>query len=222
MAVIDQPAWRVVSMIMISFAMLFLASASKLKPIGSIVALIAAYALDLLSNAQIGEIATRALLYAWLFVGIPAGVAVAINLLLGPSPRRLAERAVAHRLALAASMLRSPDHHVRQAFAEVVAEGTGEIPAWLKLAGAEKTSPPEDIAALHQAAASITPILLLVDLMDGSPEGAFPFSLKLQIAEMLDEMASILDAGGYPIEISLQEDDTGAPCRRSPLRSWPK
>src|SRR5258708_23881540 len=57
MVVIDQPAWRVASMALISFGLLFLASASKLKPVGSIIALIAAYALDLLSKAQIGELA---------------------------------------------------------------------------------------------------------------------------------------------------------------------
>src|SRR5258707_7316890 len=108
MAVIDQPAWRVASMALISFGLLFLASASKLKPVGSIIALITAYALDLLSKAQIGELATRALLYAWLFVGIPAGVAIIVNLLFGPPPRRLVERALALRLALAATMLRDP------------------------------------------------------------------------------------------------------------------
>jgi multidrug resistance protein MdtO len=211
MAVIDQPAWRVASMTLISFGLLFLASASKLKPVAPIVALIAAYALDLLSQAQIGELATRALLYAWLFVAIPAGVAVAVNLLLGPPPRRLAERALAHRLALAATLLRSPGSGVRHDFAEVVSEGTAEIPTWLKLAGAEKTSPAEDIAALRQATASIVPILLLVDVVDRSPEGTLPASLKLQIADVLEEMASILDAGGYPIEVSLPEDDPGAP-----------
>jgi multidrug resistance protein MdtO len=220
MAVIDQPAWRVASMTLISFGMLFLGSASKLKPIAPIVALIAAYVLDLLSNAQVGELATRALLYAWLFVAIPAGVAIAVNPLLGPPPRRLAERALAHRLALAATMLRSPDRRARQTFAEVVSEGTGEIPTWLKLAGAEKTSPAEDIAALRQAAASIMPILLLVDLVDRSPEGTLPASLKLQIADVLDEMASILGAGGYPIEISLREDDTGAPLSPMAAAIW--
>src|SRR5882757_5023069 len=94
MVVIDQPAWRVASMALISFGLLFLASASKLKPIGSIIALITAYALDLLSKPQIGELATRALLYAWLFVGIPVAASVVVNLLLGPPPRRLAERAL--------------------------------------------------------------------------------------------------------------------------------
>jgi len=63
----------------------------------------------------------------------------------------------------------------------------GEIPAWLKLAGAEKTSPAEDIAALHQATESIVPILLLVDMLDRSPEETLPNSLRHQIADALDE-----------------------------------
>ena len=213
MAVIDQPAWRVASMAMISFGLLFLASASKLKPVGSIIALIAAYALDLLSKAQIGELATRGLLYAWLFVTIPASMSVIVNLLLGPPPRRLIERALAHRLALAAAMLRGPDHHKREAFAEALSEGTGELLTWLKLAGAEKTSPAEDIAALRQAAESIVPILLLVDMIDRSPEGMLPDSLKGHIADVLDEMASILSTVGYPVEISLRDD--GAPLSPS-------
>ena len=213
MAVIDQPAWRVASMAMISFGLLFLASASKLKPVGSIIALIAAYALDLLSKAQIGELATRGLLYAWLFVTIPASVSVIVNLFLGPPPRRLIERALAHRLALAAAMLRGPDHHKREAFAEALSEGTGELLTWLKLAGAEKTSPAEDIAALRQAAESIVPILLLVDMIDRNPEGMLPDSLKGHIADVLDEMASILSAARYPVEISLRDD--GAPLSPS-------
>ncbi|HWN80182.1 MAG TPA: FUSC family protein [Bradyrhizobium sp.] len=213
MAVIDQPAWRVASMAMISFGLLFLASASKLKPVGPIIALIAAYALDLLSKAQIGELATRGLLYAWLFVTIPASVSVIVNLFLGPPPRRLIERALAHRLALAAAMLRGPDHHKREAFAEALSEGTGELLTWLKLAGAEKTSPAEDIAALRQAAESIVPILLLVDMIDRNPEGMLPDSLKGHIADVLDEMASILSAARYPVEISLRDD--GAPLSPS-------
>jgi multidrug resistance protein MdtO len=71
--VIDEPVWCVASMAAISLGLLFLASASKLRPVGGIVALIVAYALDLLGTVHGGEIATRALLYAWLFIGIPAG-----------------------------------------------------------------------------------------------------------------------------------------------------
>lgn len=141
MAVVDQPLWRVTSMAMISLCLLFLASASKLKPVGGIMALIIAYALDLLSRAQIGELATRGFLYAWLFVTIPAAVSLVVNLFLGPRPRQLVEQALAHRLKLAAAMLRSPNHDTRHLFTEALVEGIAEIKAWLKLAGAEKTSP---------------------------------------------------------------------------------
>ena len=126
-AVIDQPMWRVAAMTIISFGLMFLASASKLRPIAPIVALIAVYALDLLGTIQIGEIATRTLLYVWLFVGIPVGVSLAVNLLLGPAPQRLAERALAHRLRLAAAMLRGPDQTIRREFRAALSEGVGEV-----------------------------------------------------------------------------------------------
>jgi multidrug resistance protein MdtO len=204
--VIDQPGWRVASMAVLSFVLLFMTSASKLRPIGGTIALIVAYALDLLGNAQIGEIATRALLYAWLFVAIPAGVSVAVNLLLGPPPRRLVEGALAHRLTLAAAILRAPGSHIRHKFTEAMSEGAGEIQTWLKRAAAEKTSPAQDIAALRRASESITPILLLIDIMDRNPEGALPKLLKYRIAQVLDDMASVLRDGGYPIEIALENE----------------
>ena len=97
MVVINDPMWRVISMTAISIAILFVASASKLSPLGGTIALIVGYALDLLGTIplSIGELATRSLLYAWLFVGIPAGISMIVNLLLAPPPRRLAERAIA-------------------------------------------------------------------------------------------------------------------------------
>src|ERR1700733_11720376 len=136
--VIDQPMWRVTVMALASFGLTFAASASKLKPVAGIVALITAYALDLLGSVPGGEQATRGILYVWLFVGIPAGVCIVVNLVLGPSPRRLAEQALAHRLRCTAAMLRAPESNARKAFDECLHEGPGEVPVWLKLAGAER------------------------------------------------------------------------------------
>ena len=98
MVVINDPMWRVISMTVISIAILFVASASKLRPLGGTIALIVGYALDLLGTLPlaIGELATRSLLYAWLFVGIPAGISMIVNLLLAPPPaasRRTGDRA---------------------------------------------------------------------------------------------------------------------------------
>src|ERR1700733_10689942 len=136
--VIEQPLWRVTAMTLMSFCLTFAASASKLKPVAGIVALITAYALDLLGSVPGGEQATRGILYVWLFVGIPAGVCIVVNLVLGPSPRRLAEQALAHRLRCTAAMLRAPESNARKAFDECLHEGPGEVPVWLKLAGAER------------------------------------------------------------------------------------
>jgi multidrug resistance protein MdtO len=208
-AVLDYPLWRVTAMSVVSFCLLFAASASKLKPVAGIIALIVAYALDILGMVQIGELATRALLYAWLFVATPAVLSIALNLLLGPAPRRLAERALAHRLRLAAQMLCGADARTCEAFAECLREGPGEIPAWLKLAGAEKTSPPGDIAALRQAAASTTAILLLIDFATREPGAALPDVWVERVARTLDQMAGILQAGGYPVEITLEGEEAG-------------
>src|SRR3984893_17262382 len=178
MVVIDQPVWRVASMTVISLGMLFLASASKLRPVGATITLIAAFALDLLGTIQVGELATRALLYAWLFVGIPAGVSIVVNLLLAPPPRRLTEQALSRRLGLAAGMLRSPDDQLRRAFTECLREGDEELLKWLKLATAGRTSDQDDLQALRQATESSSEILFLIDVM-----------------------ARILSKGGYPVDI---------------------
>jgi len=212
--IVDEPMWRVGTMTLLSFGLMFLASASKLRPIAPIMALIAAYALDLLGTIQIGEIATRALLYAWLFVGIPAGVSIIVNLIGGPAPRRLAERALAHRLRLAAAMLRGSDERTRDAFEDTLREGINEILTWLKLAGIEKTSSPRDLAALRQAAGTTLQIMLLIHMaslpMTGrAPGGLVPRAAAALLAEKLDTMAGILAAGSYPVEIEPMPAERG-------------
>lgn len=219
MAVIDTPLWRVVAMAVISFCFLFLTSASKLRPIGAILALVVGYSLDLLGTVYGGEFATRSLLYAWLFVGIPAGVSVAVNLLLAPAPRKLAERAIAERLRLAAAMLRGPDERIRRAFTECLREGMGEIQSGLKLAGAEKTSAAREIAALRQAADSTAAIVSLVDAADRFPEDQLPAPLRERLAQTLEEIASILVDGRYPVEIAL-DDPTSTALAALPARIW--
>ena len=203
-SVIDQPLWRMVSIVVSSFCMLFLASASKLRPLGAIIALIVGYALDLLSNAQLGELATRGYLYAWLFVAIPAAVSIAVNFCFGPPPRRLLEKALAHRLSLAGSLMRTPNEKTHQAFTEILSEGTTELKTWLKMVSLEKSSPPNDVSALGQATESITTILLLIDFAEHTPPNDMPQSLRYEIANTLDEMAAILRVGGYPVDVTIE------------------
>ena len=209
--VVDYPVWRVASMAAISLGLLFLASASKLRPIGGVVALIVAYALDLLGTVHGGEIATRALLYLWLFIGIPAGVSIGVNLLLAPPPRLLAEQALARRLRLAATMLRAPSESIRRDFTECLREGNGELQKWLKLALVEKSAAREHIEALRQAAASSFEILALIDVMDRDVDAALPAPLRERLTLTLDAMARILEDGRYPIDIEFEDAADGEP-----------
>ena len=211
--VIDQPVWRVASMAAISLGLLFLASASKLRPIGGTVALIVAFALDELGTVHGGEIATRALLYVWLFVAIPAGVSIVVNLLLAPPPRLLAEKMLARRLRIAAAMLRAPeDEDMRRDFTECLREGNGELLKWLKLALAGKSAAREHIEALRQAATSSFAILVLIDVMDRDAGAALPMPLRERLTHTLDAMARILDDGGYPVDIEFKWAVDGEPA----------
>ncbi len=210
--VIDQPVWRVASMAAISLGLLFLASGSKLRPIGGTVALIVAFALDELGTVHGGEIATRALLYVWLFVVIPAGVSIVVNLLLAPPPRLLAEKMLARRLRIAAAMLRAPeDAGIRRDFTEYLREGNGELLKWLKLALVEKSAARERIEALRQAATSSFAILVLIDVMDRDAGAALPVPLCERLTLTLDAMARILDDGGYPVDIEFEGAADGEP-----------
>jgi multidrug resistance protein MdtO len=218
MVVINDPMWRVISMAMISFGVLFLASASKLQPVANTIALIVGYGLDVLGNIQLGEEGTRGLLYVWLFVGIPAGVSIIVNLVLAPSPRRLAERAIARRLDLSAAMLQIPDEHIRGEFKESLREGVVEIQEWLGLADREKISPPADIAALRQAADSTVTIVTAIDMSDRKPEARLTIALREYLTQTFHEMAAILKSGGYPTRIAWQAPDIDRPLK--PLATY--
>jgi multidrug resistance protein MdtO len=211
MVVTDHEVWLVASIAIISFVMLFLTSASKLRPVGNIIALIVGYGLDMLATFHSGEFALRGMLYAWLFVGIPAGVSLVVNLLIAPAPRHLVQRALARRLWLSARLLRGSDDETRDAFMDCLREGAGEIPAWLKVAALERTSPAADIAALGHAAEASTAIMLLVELITRDEPPLLPAELRDHAARELDDMAAILRAGGYPVEVTFDVDAAGLP-----------
>lgn len=197
---IGRPEALLATMAAITFALFFLTSASKLAPVGGIIGLVTTFALSLIGLAPNGELATRALLYGWLMAGIPVGVSVVVNLLIGPAPRRLAERALARRLASAAAVLRSGATADRDVLRALRMEGVEAIEKWLHLAALERTSKPGDIAALRHAADATARVLLLADLLDGCLTDA---RARQAIADVLDGMAGILRHGGYPVEIEL-------------------
>jgi multidrug resistance protein MdtO len=208
---IDEPAQRVASMAVLSFGLLFMTSASKLRPVGAIVAMIVGFGLDELGLAPLGEAATRGLLYAWLMVAIPIGIAIVVNLLFAPSPRRLANAQLARRLRLAARRLTGTATDAeRAAFEAALRDDDHQIMAWLKFSKLEGTSTPADCAALGQAAASTTAILLAVDLAAREAGAQLPAACAARLARMMEQMATMLDAGGYPVDVEVGPAESAA------------
>jgi len=201
------PGLRVLSMAVISFVMMFLGSTSKLKPIASILALLIAYALDILGSVPLGEAATRGVLYLWLFFGIPALVSIVVNLLIAPSPRSLVQKEIAERLRAAAAALAEGRDAGGHDSMRLLLMDDAETQKHLKLAGLEKTSSADDIAALKGASDCVVTVLSAVQLMLEEPQAMPPQHLKRMIETKLMELADIFDAGGYPARVEPIEVD---------------
>ncbi len=199
---LDDPVWRVACIAGLSLALLFVTSASKLRPVGAIVAMIVGFTLDELGSVPFGEAATRALLYSWVMVGIPIGVSICVNLALAPSPRRLAGRALAKHLRLAAQSLAEPDA-TRDALNACLRKGDAQMRSWLTLSALGGSSARADIAPLRQAVSSTFAILVSADLAAREPWSRLPASFVMPIIDTLESMARMLEAGGYPVDIEL-------------------
>lgn len=97
---INIPTLRLIILAASSFFFLYLGSASKLGPVGSIIALVIAFIMTLLGSAPVGEVATRGLLYAWLMALIPMGLLLISQAVFGQSVPRLLRAQLARRLSL--------------------------------------------------------------------------------------------------------------------------
>jgi multidrug resistance protein MdtO len=203
--VLDHAAWRVGAIAALSFGLLFLASASKLKPLAATIGMIVGYGLDMLGRVNLGEEATRGLLYAWLFAAMPALVSFVYNLVLERHPRRLATSELARRLRLCAAVLRTPTSRRTADLARSLADGGAEVRRCLGLAKRELGARPADLIRLNQAASSTLEILAAVDLL-GRGQAPTP-AVRAALADTLEQMAQILAAGGYPTDIALELPD---------------
>lgn len=167
--VIDSPFLRVISMAILSLGFLFLGSASKLQPVAAILALIVGYSLDLLGSVQFGEMATRGLLYAWLFICTPAFVSMGVNLLIGPSPESCIRRTLIDRIEQAIHFIDHPDKCSQDALCSLLQGGNKAITKWLKFAKVEHSLPArnrDELQLFAEHSFKIITLLTLVPLDD--------------------------------------------------------
>ncbi len=117
---------RMAALIISSFLFLYLGSASKLGPVGSIIALVIAFVMTLISDIPMGEVATRGLLYAWLMAVAPMLLIIGFNLFLGRKPQTLLRASLSERLCAAAEALQQPDAANLARVRELLQEGQNE------------------------------------------------------------------------------------------------
>lgn len=99
---IESPPLRLTALVLVSLVFLYLGNASVLGPLGGIIALVLAFILTLLQYIPVGELATRAVLYAWLMTAAPMGLLCLFSLFFGRKPKDVLEAEIKARLALAA------------------------------------------------------------------------------------------------------------------------
>lgn len=124
---IQVPALRILAIAVSSMILLYFSSASKLGALGGIIALILAFGLTLLSYVPTGELATRAILYAWLMATMPMLWVVVVCVTIGRKPLPLIRQAVAERLEIAADWLENATPENRARLREQVWEGQEDL-----------------------------------------------------------------------------------------------
>ncbi len=209
---LNAPEGRILLIAAVSFIAFFLGAASKLAPLASTIGLIIAYALDLFGSSPFGEIATRGLLYAWLFVAMPMLVFIFYNLLFGRRPARLLREAVSMRLRAASTALREGNHENDMRLAETCKAGNEELLKMLKVAGLLRLQSANMATRLRALVMLSYDLAITVLAMNADGES----SANDQLADHIDRAAAgvekMRDAGPPP---SREETD---PPRPSGLR----
>ncbi|GBQ08276.1 FUSC family protein [Acetobacter cerevisiae] len=201
---LDHPMGLVIATAVLSFGFFFLGSASKLKPVAYMLGLVVVYAMIAIGNVPFGELATRALLYADLFILVPGAVMVCLAPFICPSPKTILTRTLAHHLRLSAALLRNPkDEQTRDQAEALLRDGTKGMMMSLKMAGLEKLWRKQDLASLKQAIPRSVGVLALAHAAACEATNAsdtYPHAPEALIETLL-EMADIFQSGGYPTDI---------------------
>ncbi|MGU3574957.1 FUSC family protein [Brucellaceae bacterium C25G] len=117
---------RIIVMIIVSFVFIFIGAASKLGEGGSIVALIIAFILSLISAIPINGIISTALRFTWEMGVLPMFVIAGFSLFFGKWSVGLLRDQLRDRLKLARDQLTNPNFETQEKLKEVLADGNDD------------------------------------------------------------------------------------------------
>lgn len=193
---LDAAPLRIATLIISSFLFLYLGSASKLGPVASIVALVIAFVMTLLSDVPLGEVATRGLLYAWLMAVSPMLLIIGFNLFLGRAPQRLLRVTLSERLLVAAEALRQLDASNLSKIGEQLQEGQSEHRKRALFVRIFHLRPVAEAKWLESAVQSSYRLLLAVSALPSTT----PEKVRLELAAYCTEAARLVAAGQLAAE----------------------
>ncbi|QAX81265.1 FUSC family protein [Yersinia hibernica] len=182
---------RMAALIVSSFLFLYLGSASKLGPVGSIIALVIAFVMTLLSDIPMGEVATRGLLYAWLMAVSPMLLLIVFNLFLGRMPQRLLRDCLSERLLAVAEALRQPDAATMDKVKELLQEGQSEHQQRALFVRIFHLRPAAEAAWLESAVKSTYRLLLATSVLPATS----PENVRFELAAYCSNAAQAIAAG---------------------------
>ncbi|WP_319518680.1 FUSC family protein [uncultured Martelella sp.] len=188
---IDHPPAQIAAIILASFIFLYLDSATKAGEQAGIVALVISFVLTLLGNIPLGEIATRAVLYAWAMVFVPMAVMAVYNLLFGIPPQKLLRQTIAERLELAAQRLERPEAADDLAFMDALGEGMAESDKRLMLTKLLHLVYGKAYEFLERGQAHSYRLLLAVSALPDEADG----ETRFELARICRSMAEAVLAG---------------------------
>ncbi|PSH23723.1 FUSC family protein [Yersinia pseudotuberculosis] len=195
---------RMAALIVSSFLFLYLGSASKLGPVGSIIALVIAYVMTLLSDIPMGEVATRGLLYAWLMAVSPMLLIIGFNLFFGRAPQTLLRASLAERLSTVAETLRHPDAANMARVGELLQEGQHEHQQRALFVRIFHLRPSAEAAWLESAVKSSYRLFLVTSaLPPTSPE-----AVRLELAAYCSDAAQAIASGDLAVPPHFAIEDT--------------
>lgn len=130
----DEPMLRLGFLVLFTFGGMFFSQASRAGAIAATVGFVLAFVMTLYDIVPIPELLSRGLSWMWVVVFFPMATLILVNVLFGPNPAKLARRAIADRLRVAAQLL-AGETAVREKAEELLAEGTEEIGTLTRMGG---------------------------------------------------------------------------------------
>lgn len=209
-ATVESALVRILVMILVSFVFIFIGAASKLGEGGSIVALIIAFMLTLISDIPINGVISTALRFAWEMAVLPMFVMAVFCLFFGQWSVSLLRQQLRERLMLARDLLIARNHATYKKLTEFLADGNEDSAKKLLLTQIlHQTSKKNTAQIAVDIPASYQLVYASAALSDQNTQ-----TERAYYAQTIDKMIDALDKG-EPLSAKLPPKEAGASAQGS-------